>query len=66
MISVILSGGNHGGETANFDETSSPSRVRFPLRLGRVEVYELRPQLDEFGLAVEGRWVGLYVGVEAG
>lgn len=65
MISVILSGGSHGGETAEFDETSSPSRVRFPLRLGRVEVYELRDVLDEFGLPI-GEKVGLYVGVEAG
>jgi len=57
MISVILSGGNHGGETADFDETQTPARVRLPLRPGRVEVYELRPIFDEFGF-------GVYVGVE--
>lgn len=57
MISVTLSGGSHGGETADFDETQTPSRVRLPLRPGYVEVYELR--------SIDGAWQGIYTGVEA-
>lgn len=66
MITVTLSGGSHGGETADFDETQTPSRVRLPLRPGRLEVYELRPVLDELGLPLEGEHFGIYTGVEAG
>lgn len=57
MITVTLSGGSHGGETADFDETQTPSRVRLPLRPGYVEVYELR--------SLDGAYHGIYTGVEA-
>lgn len=66
MTTATLSGGSHGGETADFDETQAPARVRLLLRPGRLEVYELRPVLDEFGLPLEGQYCGVYTGVEAG
>lgn len=62
-MTLLLSGGPHGGEEHTFPSATPGAVLDLPsARAGRVERYELRQAVDPMGEPIDGEFMAIFVG----